>query len=92
MGLGLPLSQMRSDHSARRADTSPQCLHVLYTFIHFVDMTLSHKVVVEEIKAHQRTLGAIDMESYAIAEVANAALAKEIPWLVVKGVQDFAFP
>lgn len=48
--------------------------------------------VVEEIKAHQRTLGAIDMESYAIAEVANAALSRAIPWLVVKGVQDFASP
>lgn len=32
------------------------------------------------------------MESYAIAEVANAALTREIPWLVVKGVQDFASP
>lgn len=48
--------------------------------------------VVEELKTHQRTLGAIDMESYAIAEVANAAMTKEIPWLVVKGVQDFATP
>lgn len=48
--------------------------------------------VVEEIKTHQRTLGAIDMESFAVAEVANAALTKEIPWLVVKGVQDFASP
>lgn len=53
---------------------------------------ITDEVVIEEIKAHQRTLGAIDMESYAIAEVANAALAKEIPWLVVKGVQDFASP
>lgn len=53
---------------------------------------ITDEAVVAEIKAHQRTLGAIDMESYAIAEVANAALAKEIPWLVVKGVQDFASP
>ena len=35
--------RMRSDHSARRGDTSPQCLRVLYTFIHFADMTLSYK-------------------------------------------------
>lgn len=48
--------------------------------------------VVNSIRSHQRTLGAIDMESYAIAEVANAALTREIPWLVVKGVQDFASP
>lgn len=48
--------------------------------------------VVEELKTHQRTLGAIDMESFAIAEVANAAMTNEIPWLVVKGVQDFATP
>lgn len=48
--------------------------------------------VIKNIRDHQRTLGAIDMESYAIAEVANAALTKEIPWLVVKGVQDFASP
>lgn len=48
--------------------------------------------VIKSIRDHQRTLGAIDMESYAIAEVANAALIREIPWLVVKGVQDFASP
>lgn len=48
--------------------------------------------VIKNIRDHQRTLGAIDMESYAIAEVANAALTREIPWLVVKGVQDFASP
>ena len=48
--------------------------------------------VIKSIRDHQRTLGAIDMESYAIAEVANAALTREIPWLVVKGVQDFASP
>lgn len=53
---------------------------------------ITDEEVVNEIKTHQRTLGAIDMESYAIAEVANAALTKEIPWLVVKGVQDFASP
>lgn len=48
--------------------------------------------VVRQLQIHQRTLGAIDMESYAIAEVANAAITREIPWLVVKGVQDFATP
>lgn len=48
--------------------------------------------VIKNIRDHQRTLGAIDMESYAIAEVANEALTREIPWLVVKGVQDFASP
>ena len=53
---------------------------------------ITDEAVVNELKTHQRTLGAIDMESYAIAEVANAAMTKEIPWLVVKGVQDFATP
>lgn len=53
---------------------------------------ITDEAVMEEIKNHQRTLGAIDMEAFAIAEVASAALTKEIPWLVVKGVQDFASP
>lgn len=53
---------------------------------------ITDESVMKELQTHQRTLGAIDMESYAIAEVANAAMTKEIPWLVVKGVQDFATP
>lgn len=53
---------------------------------------ITDEEVIKKIKMHQRTLGAIDMESYAIAEVANAATTKEIPWLVVKGIQDFATP
>lgn len=53
---------------------------------------ITDEKVVEQLKTHQRTLGAIDMEAYAVAEVANAAMTKEIPWLVVKGVQDFATP
>ena len=53
---------------------------------------ITDESVIEEIKTHQRTLGAIDMEAYAIAEVASVAMTKEIPWLVVKGVQDFATP
>ena len=32
-----------SDLSARRGSTSPQCLHILYTIIHFVALTLSYK-------------------------------------------------
>ena len=32
-----------SDFSARRGSTSPQCLHILYTIIHFVALTLSYK-------------------------------------------------
>lgn len=53
---------------------------------------ITDEKVIESLKTHQRTLGAIDMESYAIAEVASAAMTKEIPWLVVKGVQDYASP
>ncbi|MCM1304742.1 MAG: hypothetical protein NC305_01900 [Lachnospiraceae bacterium] len=53
---------------------------------------ITDEKIVEELRSHQRTLGAIDMESYAIAEVASAAMTQEIPWLVVKGVQDFANP
>lgn len=53
---------------------------------------ITDTAVMDAIKTHQRTLGAIDMEAFAIGEVANAALSKEIPWLVVKGVQDFASP
>ena len=45
---------------------------------------------VEGIAEHQRSLSAIDMESYAVAEIASIASEKKIPWLVVKGVQDHA--
>lgn len=46
--------------------------------------------IVKEIISCQRDVGAIDMEAYAVAEISCIALEKEIPWLVVKGVQDFA--
>ncbi len=39
---------------------------------------------------HQRNLSAIDMEAYAVAEAACLAGESRIPWLVVKGIQDFA--
>lgn len=47
---------------------------------------------VKRITGHQKELGAIDMEAYAVAEVASIVAHHEIPWLVVKGVQDFATP
>ena len=50
---------------------------------------ITDDIVINEIKSHQRTIGAIDMESYAIAEVARTT---SLPWLIVKGVQDFANP
>lgn len=53
---------------------------------------ITDEAVIDSLKTHQRSLGAIDMESFSIAEVASAATAREIPWLVVKGVQDFATP
>lgn len=53
---------------------------------------ITDEAVIASLKTHQRSLGAIDMESFSIAEVASAATTREIPWLVVKGVQDFATP
>lgn len=53
---------------------------------------ITDEKVIDEIKSHQRTIGAIDMESFAIAEVANIASTSSVPWLIVKGVQDFANP
>lgn len=51
---------------------------------------VTDKGFVEEITSYQRDVGAIDMEAYAVAEIACIALEKEIPWLVVKSAQDFA--
>lgn len=51
---------------------------------------IANKEIAESVKSHKRTMGAIDMESYAIAEAANNPMSREIPWLVVKGVQDYA--
>ena len=46
--------------------------------------------IIKMVMSHQRKLGAIDMESYAVAEAAHVATNKEVPWLIVKGVQDYA--
>ncbi len=43
--------------------------------------------IFEEIKAIRRDVLAIDMEAYAIGLLAHH---KEIPWVVAKGVQDYA--
>lgn len=53
---------------------------------------ITDKEVIEQIRNHQRTLVGIDMESFAIAEAAYETSTKEVPWLVVKGVQDYANP
>lgn len=53
---------------------------------------ITDETVSEQIRNHQRTLIGIDMESFAIAEAAYETSIKEVPWLVVKGVQDFANP
>lgn len=45
---------------------------------------------VQHLLEHQRNLSAIDMEAYAIAEAACLAGDSRVPWLVVKGVQDYA--
>lgn len=45
--------------------------------------------VVNGIVEHKRSLLAVDMESYAVARTAVAALPN-VPFLIVKGVQDFA--
>ena len=44
---------------------------------------------VAALKKNQRSIGAIDMESYAVAYVSCSILQSRL-WLVVKGVQDFA--
>ena len=51
---------------------------------------LADKEHVNKLLEHQRNLSAIDMEAYAIAEAACLAGERRVPWLVVKGVQDFA--
>lgn len=51
---------------------------------------IANKEIAESVKSYKRTMGAIDMESYAIAEAANNPMSRKIPWLVVKGVQDYA--
>lgn len=53
---------------------------------------ITDEEVVAVLRNHQRTLVGIDMESFAIAEASYESGLKEVPWLVVKGVQDFASP
>lgn len=45
--------------------------------------------VVEGIQQHKRSLIAVDMESYGFARAASSSLSPT-PFIVVKGVQDFA--
>lgn len=51
---------------------------------------LADKEHIQHLLEYQRNLSAIDMEAYAVAEAACLAGESRIPWLVVKGIQDFA--
>lgn len=46
--------------------------------------------VLEDVSHHQRKITGIDMESFAIGQSAYEVLREETPWIVVKGVQDYA--
>jgi nucleoside phosphorylase len=47
---------------------------------------------IESIAIHNRKITGLDMEAFAVAQSAYETLGNETPWLVVKGVQDFANP
>lgn len=51
---------------------------------------LTEPKVLEDISHHQRKITGIDMESFAIGQSAYEVLGEETPWIVVKGVQDYA--
>lgn len=51
---------------------------------------LTEPKVLEDISHHQRKITGIDMESFAVGQSAYEVLREEIPWIVVKGVQDYA--
>jgi nucleoside phosphorylase len=51
---------------------------------------VADETVVDGIKEHKRALFAIDMESYGAARAAESARITRTPWVIVKGVQDFA--
>lgn len=51
---------------------------------------LTEPKVLEDVSQHHRTITGIDMEAFAIGQSAYEALREEIPWIVVKGVQDYA--
>jgi len=51
---------------------------------------VSDDTVVEGIQKHKRSLTAVDMESYGVARAAHSAGSSPTPFIIVKGVQDFA--
>ena len=51
---------------------------------------LTEPNVLKDVAQHHRTITGIDMEAFAIGQSAYEVLREEIPWLVVKGVQDYA--
>lgn len=53
---------------------------------------IADNTFIETIKEHRRNLFGIDMEAFAVAQSAYEAGWREIPWVVIKGVQDFADP
>lgn len=64
---------------------------------HIVPMGSGSSVItetktIENIAIHNRKITGLDMEAFAVAQSAYETLGNETPWLVVKGVQDFANP
>lgn len=53
---------------------------------------ITEKATIEGIALHNRKITGLDMEAFAVAQSAYETLGNETPWLVVKGVQDFADP
>ena len=63
--------------------------------VHIVPMGSGSSVItetqtIEKIAVHNRKITGIDMEAFAVAQSAYETLGTETPWLVAKGVQDYA--
>lgn len=50
---------------------------------------VNNQAIVDAMRSHNRNVIAYDMEAYALAYVCTYSSDMPIPWLVVKGVQDF---
>lgn len=51
---------------------------------------VANDAVVHDIQQHKRSLTAIDMEGFGVARAVTSALQPRVPFLVAKGVQDYA--